>query len=72
MSAAGERSKRYRARLRKGAQVVAVEVDDAVIDALLARRLIPPDATADREVIAAALRRLAISDGTERIRRLYG
>ncbi len=72
MSAAGERSKRYRARLQQGVQVVTIEVDGALIEALLARRLITPDTAADREAIAAALRRLALSDGTERIRRLFG
>lgn len=40
--------------------------------ALLARRLIAPDSTADRDAIAAALRRLATSDASDRIRRLYG
>ncbi|MBE0532133.1 MAG: hypothetical protein IH626_14975 [Rhodospirillales bacterium] len=72
MTAAGERSKRYRTRLQRGVQVVTVEVDGTLIEALLAKRLITPDTAADRQAIAAALRRLALSDGTERIRRLYG
>ncbi len=72
MTAAGERSKRYRARLKGGVQVVTVEADGALIEALLAKRLIARDAVSDREAIAAALRRLALSDGTERIRRLFG
>lgn len=72
MSSAAARAKRYRARLRKGAQVVPVEVDGPFVEALLARRLIAPAETADREALARAMRRLALSDGTERVRRLYG
>ncbi len=33
MTAAGERSKRYRARLKGGVQVVTVEADGALIEA---------------------------------------
>lgn len=69
---AAARAKRYRARLRKGAQIVPIEVDGPLVDALLARYLIAPQEAADRDAIARALRRLAMSDGKERIRRLYG
>lgn len=50
-----ERKRRYRDRVRRGIQIVAVEVDQNMVERLLQLRLITVEEMADKDRLAAAI-----------------
>ena len=60
-SSDAQRSRRRRARQKAGIQVVDVEVDQDVVEALLAKKTLPRDACGDRDAIAQAIRRAVLA-----------
>jgi hypothetical protein len=54
-TASAERMRRSRQRRRAGLRVVSLELHETEVDALIARKLLPPDARNDANAIAVAL-----------------
>ncbi len=54
-----ERKRRYRKRQRQGIQVVPVEVDQEIVESLIAKRLLNPADCGDSDKVSVALEKLA-------------
>ena len=67
-----ERNRRYRERQILGVQLVTVEVDQPTAEIMVARGLLSTNDVGNRDALAKALLRLATSDGTARISRMFG
>jgi hypothetical protein len=54
-TASAERMRRSRHRRRAGLRVVSLELRETEVDALIARKLLPPDARNDTHIVVGAL-----------------